>query len=366
MLQIKNLTKKNGLRVVLNNINIDIQDNEFFCFLGPSGSGKTALLRIIAGLEAPTSGEIILNRENILKQPAFKRNVNTVFNSFALFPHLSLYKNIEYGLNFKNIGSKEKERIVRETIEFFNLEKYEKSNVNSLEPLIKYKVTLGRALICNPQILLLDDSLKLLPRQDRMKMRYELKQLHQRLGNIMIYITDDIDNAFALSDRISILYRGSILQTDAASVIYESPKTYFVANYVSDTNLFNAKVKSIEEGHYIIELDNKFSIRFLTTEEFKVGDDLFFSLRPSRINISYENNTDLYINSLRGKLVQKDYRGEFLEYFIELDGGRIIMVAEPNYKFLEAGKNTQISSFFEIGEEVYVSWNIMSGNLVWK
>ena len=105
MLQIKNLTKKNGLRVVLNNINIDIQDNEFFCFLGPSGSGKTALLRIIAGLEAPTSGEIILNRENILKQPAFKRNVNTVFNSFALFPHLSLYKNIEYGLNFKNIGS---------------------------------------------------------------------------------------------------------------------------------------------------------------------------------------------------------------------------------------------------------------------
>ena len=113
-------------------------------------------------------------------------------------------------------------------------------------------------------------------------------------------------------------------------------------------------------------MDNKFSIRFLTTEEFKVGDDLFFSLRPSRINISYENNTDLYINSLRGKLVQKDYRGEFLEYFIELDGGRIIMVAEPNYKFLEAGKNTQISSFFEIGEEVYVSWNIMSGNLVWK
>ncbi len=366
MLEIQNLLKTNGVRVVLNKINVTIDDGEFFCFLGPSGSGKTALMRIIAGLEKPDSGKILLKGENILKYPAYKRNINTIFSSFALFPDYSLYKNIEYGLNFKSIGKREKERIINEAIDFFELSNYIKEDVSTLDNLVKYKIALCRALICNPDVLLLDDSLRLLSRKDRIKMRYELKKLQKFLKKTVIYITDNIDNAFTLSDRIAVMQHGTIHQCAPAYTIYETPSTYFVASYISDTNIFYARIKNFVEGHYVVELDEGKIIECVTTNKFEVGQELFFALRPERIKLSYTNDNEKFKNYLFGKIVQKDYRGEYTEYFIELEYGKLIVVAEPNYNFLFNDiDNDNVINFYEVGENVYIIWNIMSGNLLY-
>ncbi len=364
MLKIQDLSKESGRRIVLNKINVEIENGDFFCFLGPSGSGKTALMRIIAGLEKPDSGKILLEGENLIKQEAYKRDINTIFSSFALFPDYDVYQNIEFGLNYKNISKSEKYRLVNDTIEFFELSKYTKENISKLDNLAKYKIALARALINNPKILLLDDSLKLLDRKDRLKMRYELKSLHSKLNKTFIYITDSIENAFSLSNKMAIMQHGVIHQCDTPEFIYENPKTYFVASYISNTNFFYAEILEVHDGYYIISLDDKIKIKLKTNHEVEKDRELFFAIRPERIILSSQKDINSLNNSLKGRIVQKDYVGEYTQYFVELEYGKLIVVSELNYTFLSTSNTTQITSH-RVGEEIYISWSIMSGDLVY-
>jgi len=317
---------------------------------------------MIAGLEKPDSGRILLNGEDITKLPAYKRDINTVFSSFALFPHYTVRENIEFGLNYKNISTSEKDRLVNETIEFFELAPCLPKNINELNKLSKYKIALARALINNPQILLLDDSLKLLDRKDRLRMRFELKNLQRKLSSTFIYITDDLSNAFSLGDRIALMQHGTVHQCSSPRAIYENPETYFVANYVGDMNFFYANIVGKSEGHYLVELDNKLKINLTALREYDPERELFYAIRPERITISAVPSNDPLQNSFEGKIVQKTYAGEYRYYFVELKSGKLVVAAELNYDFLSSGVPI---TFFEVGEDVYINWSIMSGDLIY-
>jgi len=363
MLKIQNLSKENRKKVVLNKINVNIGEGEFACFLGQTGSGKTALLRIIAGLETQDTGQILLKGEDISKVPPYNRRINTVFNSFSLFPNLDVYKNIEFGLNFKNISNEEKEQIVLNAINMFELMPYLHKNVNDLNNLIKYKIALSRALVNNPLVLLLDDSLKLLDNKDTLRMRYELKRLQKELKKTFVYITDDLHNAFALADKIGILQHGALHQFDTPENIYEIPETYFVASYVGNMNFFYAKIIDYTDEYYIVELDNTIKINVPKIRKFDMAYDIFYGVRPERIRISYDmpNSSD-YQNVFKGKIIQKDYLAEYTQYYVQLEYGKVIVVAELNYGHLkEDGK----INFYEIGENVFVKWSMLSGELVY-
>jgi spermidine/putrescine transport system ATP-binding protein len=358
MFKIQNLSKENKKRVVLNKINVNIEEGEFVCFLGPTGSGKTALLRIIAGLENPDSGQILLKNEDIAKIPPYKRKVNTVFNSFSLFPDLNVYKNIEFGLNFKNVANDEKEQIVLNAINMFELTPYLHKNINDLDNLIKYKIALSRALVNNPLMLLLDDSLKLLDNKDTLRMRYELKRLQKELKKTFIYITDDLQNALSLADKIGILQHGTLHQFDTPKNIYEKPETYFVASYIGNMNFFYAKILDSIDEYYIVELDDEIKINVPKTKKVDNSCDIFYGIRPERIRISYDALSDSQ-NVFKGKIIQKDYFAEYTQYYVQLEYGKVIVVAELNYELM------QKTNFYEVGEDIFVKWSMLSGNLVY-
>jgi spermidine/putrescine transport system ATP-binding protein len=362
MLKLINISKENGKRVILNKISLEINEGEFVCFVGPSGSGKTALLRIIAGLEAFDSGEIILKGENISKKAPFERNINTIFNSFSLFPELNVYDNIKFGLNFKKISNKEKDRIVNSAVDLFELNMYTKLNMNEIDKNIKYKIVLARALVNNPDILLLDDALMLLYNKDRLKMRYKLKLLQQELDKTFIYITSDINTAFALGDKIGILQNGVLHQFDTPKNIYEIPNTFFVAGFVGNMNFFYAKIKGEKDAYYIVEIDDKFDILVPKLRNFDSHREIFFAVRNERIEISKSNEYKENINTLEGKIIHKSYNAEYTQYYIQLDYGKVIIASALNYSIIT---NNYSPLQYEIGEKVYLHWSILNGVLVY-
>lgn len=349
---------------MLNKISIDIKAGEFVSFIGPSGSGKTALLRIVAGLEQQDSGKIILKGEDISHWHPFERNVNTIFNSFSLFSELSVYDNIEFGLNFKKIKQQEKTQIVNHAIEIFELEPYLAFPITGLDKIVKYKIALARALVNNPDVLLLDDSLKLLDNKDRLKMRYELKLLQRKLNKTFIYITEDINTAFALGDRVGILQNGVLHQFDLPQIIYEQPNTFFVASFVGNMNFFSAQIKSNEDGIYSVELDDKLLIRTTNMKEFTDGRELFYVIRTEWMYVVRElEQTESNINYIEGTIINKDYSAEYTQYYIKLNYDKIIVVSMLNYEHYAFDK--EAISYFTIGEKVFIKWSILAGNLVY-
>ncbi|MDR0927996.1 MAG: ABC transporter ATP-binding protein [Ignavibacteria bacterium] len=362
MLQLVELSKENGKRIVLNKISLKINDGEFVSFLGPSGSGKTALLRILAGLEYADSGQIFLRGEDITKHPPNKRNINTVFSSFSLFPDLDIYHNIEFGLNFKEISDDEKHRIVNYAIEMFGLIPYLSHNINELNHLIKYKIALCRALVNNPSVLLLDNAIKSVENKDRLNLSLELKQLQRKLKTTFIYITDDFNVAFALADKIGILQHGTLHQYALSREIYEKPETFFVASYIGSMNFFYARILGEDAKVYTVELDDRIQVRMLNTRELDTTRELFYAIRPKRMLLTDDGEVGELENCISGEIVNRDYDGEYTRYFVKLAYDKVIVVSILNYNFLFS--NEPIKNFY-VGDKVFVKWNILAGDLVY-
>ena len=250
LIELRNLTKKFGGTMVLDSINLKIYENEFVTLLGPSGCGKTTTLRIIGGFESPTDGDVLFNGVNINKLPAYKRETNTVFQSYALYPHMTVRENIAFGLKMRKVDKATIEKKVQEAAEILNLGEYLDRKPKQLSGGQRQRVALGRAIVRNPKVFLMDEPLSNLDAKLRVQMRSEIKKLHEKLQTTFIYVTHDQTEALTMGDRIVVLNNGDIQQVDSPDEIYNNPKNTFVAGFVGSPqmNFINGKDLGLDEN----------------------------------------------------------------------------------------------------------------------
>lgn len=281
--RVENLSKSFGNFDVLKNISFDINKGEFFSLLGPSGCGKTTLLRIIAGFEDPTEGAVYLDGKNVVPIPANKRYVNTVFQNYALFPHLTVFENVAFPLRLKKIGENEIRKEVTEYLELVKLPSEMAKFPAQLSGGQKQRVAIARALINKPKVLLLDEPLSALDAKLRQHMLIELDSIHDKIGITFIYVTHDQQEALSVSDRVAVMNKGAVLQIGSPVDIYEAPADNFVARFIGETNYLQGKVTAyIDENNAVAEIDGVGKINIYLDKPVKIGDSVRVTVRPEK------------------------------------------------------------------------------------
>lgn len=305
---LRNVSKKFGDVVAVDNVNLDVYDKEFLTLLGPSGSGKTTVLRMIAGFELPTSGTIELDGQDVTNLAPFNRNVNTVFQDYALFPHMNVIENISYGLRVKKVEKNEALKQAKEALASVQLAGYEDRKPSQLSGGQRQRVALARALVNRPKVLLLDEPLGALDLKLRQQMQIELKEIQRQVGITFVFVTHDQEEALTMSDRIAVFNNGKIQQIDTPSVIYEHPKNEFVAGFVGTSNLLSKDVAK----------------QILNSEDT-------FTVRPEKITLELgkvkESGTQ---RSATGKVQEVEYLGPSTRFIVKLDAGTTLVVLKQN------------------------------------
>ena len=309
LLEVRNVAKRFGAREVLKYISLQIASGEFLTLLGESGSGKTTLLRLIAGFEQPTSGEIWMNGARLDTLPPYKRRVNTVFQHYALFPHLSVADNVAYGLRVSGAPASEIPSRVQAALELVKMQEYAATRPSRLSGGQQQRVALARALINRPQLLLLDEPLSALDANLRKQMQSELKSLQRELGITFLFVTHDQDEAMALSDRIALLRNGALEQIASPREIYAQPATSYTAQFIGQTNLLRA---SIFQG--IAAVDN---LNWPVTLPDGVA---LFSLRPDAIHLASQAAATPYAVRFRARIIQQIFSGPTEQLEVDNDG----------------------------------------------
>lgn len=306
-LYLKNIEKIYGDKKVLKDVTLNINKGDFFTFLGPSGCGKTTLLRIIAGLENLQKGKIYLKDKDITHLSAEKRQVGLVFQNYALFPNMTVFENIAYGLTLKGMDKNKIQKKVQSYLKLVNLSGYDNRNVSKLSGGEQQRVALARSVITEPEVLLLDEPLSNLDARLRDKMRLEIKQLQKKLGITTIFVTHDQTEALSISDKIAIFNKGECMQVGTPREIYRNPNNSFVAQFVGETNLFNIRINNNEA---IINKDIK-----LNLQNEKKGTHI--SIRPQDIKI-YKNKRNLK-NEFKAKILDLQFNGGTIEYVCKIN-----------------------------------------------
>lgn len=342
---IKSLEKVYDDVVAVDHIDLNIKEGEFITFLGSSGCGKTTTLRMIAGFEEPTSGEITIEGKDVKNLAPHERNVNTVFQSYALFPHMNIEQNIGFGLKMKKMPKAEIKERVRDVLKLVQLSGYENRKPNQLSGGQKQRIAIARALVNQPKVLLLDEPLGALDMKLRKQMQVELKHLQKQLGITFIYVTHDQEEALTMSDRIAIMNHGIIEQVGTAIEIYESPKTKFVADFIGETNLFEGRITAkIDEGVYMVETKN-FKIP-VKAEALHIDEEVTFTLRPERIFIDQPEQPLQVV--IPAKFKELIYIGSIIKSICILADGKEVVVTH------QAGAEMG----YEEGEAVKLSWQL--------
>ena len=285
MVELRSVTKCFGAFAAVSEVDLVIREGEFLTLLGPSGCGKTTLLRIISGFETPTEGSIWLDGEDVTHVPPYRRNVNQVFQSYALFPHLTVEDNISFGLKMQKRPSAEIADRVREVIELVSLRDLERRKPAQLSGGQRQRVALARAIVCRPKVLLLDEPLSALDAKLRHAMQAELKRLQKKLGITFVFVTHDQQEALAMSDRIAVVNHGRVEQIGAVSEIYHAPKTAFVANFIGQANILRGTVVASEPGILRLRLAPDVEIRLPHAGSHALGTELWISIRPERLRL---------------------------------------------------------------------------------
>ncbi len=347
LLKITSVKKSYDKTEVLTDINLDIKHGEFLTLLGPSGCGKTTLLRLIAGFEQPTAGTIQLDGVQMAGLSADKRPVNTVFQQYALFPHMTVAQNVAYGLKLKKVPKDEIQTRVRDILAMVQLEALANRRPQDLSGGQQQRVAIARAVINRPKLLLLDEPLSALDYKLRLQMQSELKRLQRELGITFVFVTHDQEEALSMSDRIAVMKDGKFQQIGTPIEIYETPANLFTAKFIGETNLFKAEVKSVyhnqpdrdgqvTNGRIEVEVceaqvqQGPTTLRNLRRPDFvsdiQVGDIVNLLLRPEDLRI-YEVNDSAH-SGLLGRVIESNYKGSTLDSIIELDNGHIIKASE--------------------------------------
>lgn len=327
ILSLSGITKRFAAQEVLSGFDLHIHDGEFFTLLGPSGCGKTTVLRLIAGFEQPDAGQILLNGQDISQIPAEKRPINTVFQSYALFPHMSVFENVAFGLKMAGVGKQEQTERVTEALATVQLVDFANRKPHQLSGGQKQRVAIARALVNRPKVLLLDESLSALDHKLRQQMQLELKQLQRKLGITFIYVTHDQEEALSMSDRVLVMNNGQAQQVGTPREIYESPRNMFVARFIGESNVFEAEIlQPLENFRYvarILGVDKE--IR--ADQRFTPGEKVNVILRPEDLRIDCQANSSER-KGFPGKVLERNYTGQTLNSLIQLENGQTVIANE--------------------------------------
>ena len=327
-------------------VDLNIKAGEFFSILGPSGCGKTTTLRLIAGFESPSAGEVLIQNQSMNQVPPYRRPVNTVFQSYALFGHLDVWDNIAFGLRIKRHSKAEVEEQVRDALNLVKMEKFAHRYPHQISGGQQQRVALARALVNRPAVLLLDEPLGALDLKLRKQMQQELSNLHRNLGLTFVMVTHDQEEAMSLSDRIAVMQEGRIEQIGTPYEIYEYPQTAFVADFIGDTNLFQGQVGQIETDSCWVVTDSGLNIQTeFSQPNLHAGVTVSVSIRPEKMSLSsYPMGGTL--NCLEGRLNNIMYMGTHVQYQVQLLSGEQVTVQQQ----------TPDKSLPDVDTPIYVCW----------
>ncbi len=347
--ELRSVSKRFGDVLAADNLNLSIHKGEFLSFLGPSGCGKTTALRMLAGFETPTSGEVLLDGEVVNNLEAHRRPVNMVFQHYALFPHLTVEQNIGYGLKQRNPRptKSEIEEKVRKVLGLVRLEGFEKRRIWEMSGGQQQRVALARAIVNEPKLLLLDEPLAALDRKLRKEMQIELQNLQRSLGITFVLVTHDQEEALSMSDRICIMKDGRIVQIGSPRELYDRPKNRYVAGFVGTSNFFDGKVSGTGKDFVSVSLAGGVYLEGVAVGEFASGQDVCVSVRPEQIRLSRTSDKK---DSLPVTVSNRIFLGEHTEYLVKHESLGEFLVLTPRQTELDEGP-------FNTGDTLLASWD---------
>jgi spermidine/putrescine transport system ATP-binding protein len=351
-IEMRDVVKRFGEVIAVDHVSMRIRDGEFFSMLGPSGCGKTTSLRMIAGFEYPSSGEILLNGKPIGRTPAFQRNVNTVFQSYALFPHMTVAKNVAFGLEMKRVPQSEITKRVAEALDMVRLSKFADRRPRQLSGGQQQRVALARALVNHPDVLLLDEPLGALDLKLRKEMQVELKGLQERVGITFIYVTHDQEEALTMSDRIAVMNGGKVLQIGTPTEIYERPNCRFVADFIGESNFVPGKVTAVN-GESATILTNVGELHGQCPAAVSVGSEAVLSVRPEKAILTSQEPAPGTPNVFPVTVERVSYIGSDTRILVRNGSDLLFNVWEQNTR-----STVDRDAYWQQGESGYLSWPI--------
>lgn len=350
IIELKDLTKAYGDSSALENINLEIKNGEFITLLGPSGCGKTTLLRLLSGIEKPDAGHIYIDGKDVTKLPPEQRHLNMVFQSYALFPHMTVFENVAFGLRSKRLPENEINTRVQEALDMVKLGKFAQRKPTQLSGGQQQRVAIARAVVNRPIVLLLDEPLSALDYNLRKEMQIELKMLQRKLGITFIFVTHDQEEALSMSDRVAVMNAGVIEQIGTPRAVYEEPHNLFVADFIGEANIFETQVETVSNGNFTTTIEGK-SFTLKNKKDFKVGQKISVIVRPEDLDIWGQSEVETHEiqEMLPGVVEQVIYKGSTVDLMVRLPSGKMVAAAEF---FDEDDEKLE----YKVGEKVWVQW----------
>jgi putrescine transport system ATP-binding protein len=333
LIEYDSIIKRFGDFTAVDGVSLNIYEREFFALLGPSGCGKTTLMRMLAGFERPTSGEVRLGGENIADLPPYKRSVNMMFQSYALFPHMTVEQNIAFGPKQDGLAKGEIEARVQEMLKLVNLEPFGKRKPHQLSGGQRQRVALARALAKRPKVLLLDEPLSALDKRLREETQYELMDLQQNVGLTFLIVTHYQEEAMTVADRIAVMDHGKLIQVATPSEIYEQPNSKYVADFIGDINLIEGKVASVDAVKNLVSVKSNGLDKAVVIESdhpVKAGDQVWVAVRPEKVRISLDQPKESDANVIAGSVYDIGYLGDASIYHVKIPTGQNIRTVVAN------------------------------------
>lgn len=359
LIRFENVTKSFGDFTAIDNLTLDIFAQEFFALLGPSGCGKTTMMRMLAGFETPTKGRIELAGQDIAPVPPNKRAVNMMFQSYALFPHLSVYENIAFGLRRGDMNKNDIAARVEEMLKLTRLEKFARRKPHQISGGQRQRVALARSLAKAPKLLLLDEPLGALDAKLRQATQFELMDIQEKTGTTFVIVTHDQEEAMTVASRVAVMDEGRLIQVATPQRIYEAPENVYVADFIGDVNIIEGTSKPIGQGQYKVHPMSG-GAPFIAASErpFSDGQTCHLAVRPEKISIHADRPTDTD-NAVQGKVLDIAYLGNLSTYHVELPGGQIIKAQIANTRRISRRS-------FTWEDPVWVAWTATAGVLLEK
>ena len=348
LIQFKNVTKRFGDFTAIENLTQDIYEREFFSLLGPSGCGKTTLMRMLAGFENVTEGQILIAGQDMANVPPNKRAVNMMFQSYALFPHLSVWENIAFGLKREGKPKAEIEARVDEMLRLTRLVKFAKRKPHQISGGQRQRVALARSLAKAPKLLLLDEPLGALDKKLRQDTQFELMDIQEKTGTTFVIVTHDQEEAMTVSSRVAVMDEGQIIQVATPAQIYEAPNSVYVADFIGDVNIINGVAAVDGDGYRITWAEGQAPFTAKTANSFSEGQSCYLAIRPEKVAISAERPEDA-ANSVEGQIIDIAYLGNISTYHVKLANGQMIKAQAANTRRLS--RRT-----FTWEDRVWLSW----------